>query len=161
MTRKHTTLALIVAGFVGMLAGLTIHVAISAEVARKATTVDDVETMRQRLARLSSIEDKDRFLFEYWKLLAQHRVEIAVKKGDRYMIGGAFLVEGPGTAYKLISRDDTRQVVDKIAHVITKHGSWKALPQEGIWDASHVVISTEHYVFLLDLRREMIRVIKR
>lgn len=161
MMRKPRIITLTVTGILGIFLGLTIHLAFSAENKRKATDVDEAKVLRQRLATLASIEDNDRFLLEYWKLLAQHRVQIAVKKGDRYIIGGGLLVEGPGTRYKLISRDDTREVVDKIAHVLTNDGSWKALPQEDILGATHIVISTDHYVFVVDCGHETISVLNR
>ncbi len=158
--RRNKILAPILAGVVGMFAGLTMHLAISAEDnAGKEAAVDEVEALRQRLATLSEIENKEKFLVEYWDLLAQHRVRIAVKRGDRYVIGGAFLVEGRGAEYTLVSSDGTKQVVEKVAHVVTKRGIWKELSQENLPHAYFLLISTDHYVFAVDLKREMISVI--
>ena len=160
MTRQ-ILVAFVLIGALGMFGAWALCATVKAENNADAQNADDVEILRKRLAAVSRIKDKDRFLAEYWKLQAEQHIAILLKKGDRYMLGGGMLVLKPDATFDLISKSDLRQNVNNIAHVVTQQGDWKPLDKGDISSAKYLVISTDDLLFVINLVRQTVSIVTR
>ena len=160
--RRHNLITFAFIGALGTLGGWNLFPAISAYTNAEAKDVNDIDVLRKRLAEISRIEDRDRFLAEYWKFLADHHhIDILLKKGDRYTLGGGLLVLNPNETFDLISKTTPRQNVNQIAHAVSKEGNWVALDESDMANARYVVISTDDIIFVVNRARQSVSIVNR